>query len=287
MKRAMLVVLLVLAMATTASAYIITVGDRLDYKGQTAYSMGQGGEFKFEVFKNLGTTANPYYGATSSFDLYTFCAQVGQYIKPTMYVTHIDGARNSTGLTLTDFAEYVYWGYTTDQEGGNVVPTRLVGAVDPSAPVNNINSNTDGGTIQWTIWDELGYTFPTGGLAVTPPDPTLYSSWVTQYVTDNAPGGAWYDEKASPFGLDPVAIAWTSDNINDVKNGTWGDEQDQLVIVPGGLPDVPEPTSLAIWAMVGGLGAAGAAFRRRRQNGRTAWSEENRQGIMSIIQGGR
>ena len=49
-----------------------------------------------------------------------------------------------------------------------------------------------------------------------------------------------------------------------------------------GTPPVPEPASLAIWAIAGGLGAAGLSLKRCRQG---RWSDENRQAIMGIVQG--
>jgi len=44
---------------------------------------------------------------------------------------------------------------------------------------------------------------------------------------------------------------------------------------------VPEPASLAVWAL-GGLGAAGLAVRRRKCR-EARWSEENRQAIFAIV----
>jgi hypothetical protein len=76
--------------------------------------------------------------------------------------------------------------------------------------------------------------------------------------------------------------------ILNLRNGYYGSYplgQDQLFLydeATGLSLTTPEPTSLAIWAIAGGLGAAGLRFKRRRQG---RWSDENRQAIMDIVQG--
>ena len=54
------------------------------------------------------------------------------------------------------------------------------------------------------------------------------------------------------------------------------------------LAPVPEPASLIIWGLLG-AGAAGLGVVRRRRRGATGtpWSEENRQAIRRIVDGGR
>ncbi|MGQ9576633.1 MAG: hypothetical protein ACUVUC_15095, partial [Thermoguttaceae bacterium] len=67
------------------------------------------------------------------------------------------------------------------------------------------------------------------------------------------------------------------------------DYQDMVVFIDfqaeGSGSIIPEPTSLAIWGVVG-LGAAGlASLRGRRKLAR--WSDQDRQAIVQLIQGGR
>jgi hypothetical protein len=293
MKRALIAVGLLLALSAVALADV-EVGDRWVYGGQTPYHYLNGGEFQFTLTKNLNyppyaPPANQGFVAGTQSTIYSFCAEIDQYIASPMYVTHLADAWDSDhSHHLTDFAEWVFWGYSTKDEGGNIVADRAGSGNPITKPTLPVLSGSPpsgvavGATIQWTIWHEMQYA-----VSATPPNQALYNAWLAQYAVDNAANGAW-DHYKDTHVDDPVMVAWLSSNYQDVLDGKWGGAQDQVVFIPArALSLIPEPASLAIWAVAGGLGAAGLALKRRRQNSRTRWPEENRQAIMSIIERGR
>jgi len=75
----------------------------------------------------------------------------------------------------------------------------------------------------------------------------------------------------------PVYLGFTVNCANDV---IW-----EPIRLPSDL--IPEPASLLIWSVVGGLGAAGVALKRRRQAKAGRWSDENRQAIFEVVEGRR
>jgi len=280
MKRALLALGLVLALSASASAALVTQGARLDYKGQLRH-LGNGGEFRFEHY--TGTTGN----WAIQDDFITFCGQLGEFISgQTYYVTWVTDSTNSpippsgAQYSLHDFGEWVYWGYKSTLEKGNVVPDRESNTTNPIGTLE-IKHDNKGGLIQWAIWTDMGYSAADisnkGGIAGNP-DLALYTTWQTQYALDNVAGGNWYEWKRTHLNEDPTKIAWLSTVYSDIGKEI-GPAQDQLIFSPGQTGIVPEPASLAIWALAGGLGAMGVALKRRR--GR--WSNENRQAITELV----
>ncbi len=84
-----------------------------------------------------------------------------------------------------------------------------------------------------------------------------------------------------------VVVAFEDLRLDGAGTRCDEDYQDMVVFVDfvkAGSGSIPEPASLLIWSVAGGLAAAGAAIRRRRP---TRWSDENRQAIVGLIEKGR
>jgi hypothetical protein len=79
-------------------------------------------------------------------------------------------------------------------------------------------------------------------------------------------------------GIIPGKHNYVGFTVNCSNDEIWAD-----VPRPTGVV-IPEPASLLIWSVAGGLAAAGAAIRRRRP---TRWSDENRNAIVGLIEKGR
>lgn len=106
------------------------------------------------------------------------------------------------------------------------------------------------------------------------------TGWVNLDGKDSSYRGesTWTFSNDLLVGSTTVVFGFTVNCANEVLLGD--------VPVPLGQPEpVPEPTSLAIWSIIAGLGAAGATVaRRRRTAGRGRWSSESRQAILEIIE---
>jgi hypothetical protein len=315
MLRAIAAGLVVSLLVATASAAVVDVdvGDKLVYTGQS-HAQGQGGEFTFDLFKFNGTASQATPGGSYSWDgtaikITTFCGEIDQYIylNDAAYVTNIDDASNSSLVhSLTDLGEWVFWGYNTDDEGYNIVPD-IAGSSNPidtpvftnppfSGTPPTLTGNQAGGTIQWAIWHDMGFggddygNGTIGGVTLSGAQKAVYSEWRTQYTIDAGSGGVW-DTYKSTLVDDPTKVAWLVSDPSTIFTSDASNRQDQLVFqeVLQSQPPVPEPASLAIWSMIS-LGAAGvtALRRRRRQRGSYGrWSDDNRQAILSVIEGGR
>src|SRR5690606_22241891 len=121
-------------------------------------------------------------------------------------------------------------------------------------------ANVQANQLQLAIWRAMGYTAAEiGGV-----------------------GGGWYDA------YDDLLAGWELDYESDITNNLWSADstgdiwvvnlvgkdsqgqytvnaQDQLIRIPGSDPGavVPEPVSLAVWSVVGIMGACLIARRQR------------------------
>ena len=84
--------------------------------------------------------------------------------------------------------------------------------------------------------------------------------------------------------------AFTSNKVElvqEVDDNAWSTELPERSD-PADLVPVPEPVSIVIWSVAGGVGAAAAlAAKRRRRQVRGRWSEESRRAILDVIEGKR
>jgi hypothetical protein len=262
----LLVLLILLTVVQTASA-AIQVGDKLTYLGQTpGKSYSTGGEFSWTLTTNTNYPGPFVGGATSTF--YSFCAETIQVIASPVYVVKFSSTNSTGAYSLTDKAAWLIY---REGVGGNA-----------AVPTHATLTSTSAGTIQWAIWNEMGYSSP-----FSLPSAALYNSWF-------GPGGAYYADTAwqnkaggaTVAGFSPFAqIAWLSTNYADVPNGK-GHAQDQVVFFSAGrLQEVPEPASIAIWSLLcAGWTGLAVVRRRNRLTSRPGWSPENRQAILSIVE---
>jgi hypothetical protein len=152
--------------------------------------------------------------------------------------------------------------------GGNaLVPTRDALTEDKARAV------------QYGIWINMGYQ-TTEIFGLNNPAQYLYDSWF-------ALGGAYDNDWAwqnKPVIAGDDFVPFVQLALLSGTSGGFPYAQEQAIFnTAGSLPDVPEPASIAIWALIGGMGAAGVAMKRRK-NRHGRWSDENRQAIMSIIE---
>jgi hypothetical protein len=282
MKRLAAICVLILLLASSNASAItdvgVTLGDQLHFVGSSywgdktglnanaLWGYFPGGEFKFQ-----DVTANIYFT--------TFCAEITENIWENSAYTYTVSNISSTGssskpVVLSDFGKWIYWGYQTNNDFGKLVPSKA--GITPS-----LNSEIRGSEVQYALWRQMGYSD-------SEIQAEIGSLWATynwaavklQYYSDIGSWTSAYNGDAAWNSLTAAqkpGVAWLT--LND--NGG-GPAQDQFILVAGDLPAVPEPTSLAIWAIAGGLGAAGLSFKRRRQG---RWSDDNRQAIMDIVQG--
>lgn len=250
-----------------ASAYRNVSGFTRNYpdgSGESLQGKSPGGEFKFLV-----TEQHP--GSMSDLDdsenyLVTFCAEVNEYI-------YYDSVYQVTEI-ITDadeFASWIFWGYTSANEHGNVIPDRVS---DPSS-TQYMDSKAEARDVQAAIWRALGRNKYSGWI-----DDGLYSDWETAYGLDVA-NNVW------PLDDGDSGIAVL---LREVGGDDLEPAQDQWVFVETGGGDIiPEPASVAIWSLIALTFAAGmgAVRRRRAAAGRGRWSPTSRQAICEMIERGR
>ena len=239
---------------------------------------------------------SPYTTLVDKF--YTFCVETEAFTPGDAYDVQGLGieARN-TNKVLTGYGAWVY-----DKFRLNVV----------AATLNPRNATTDAekktlGAYQLALWAGMvGWTdvnsngnFDTSeplgavGLTTSAYYARFGASWTdlseAARLTQIADAGLSY----AAFLLDDAYWAvdgasewamlrtWNYYQCINVQGDLGNARQDQMLYYggPGGV--VPEPVSLAIWGVAGGLGAMGLSLRRRRSR----WSDENRQAIVDIVEG--
>ncbi len=153
-------------------------------------------------------------------DFITFCCELGQFISDdVVYTVSAIATQNTTGYTLGGQAAYLY---TQFREG--------------TLANFDYSSTNDANGLQYGIWLGMGYTPGVGPLTGTAASYSAYwnpTSWLAGFTS------------------------WGANNIGNVRVMQFGNNQDQLVLVP-------EPGSIMIWSLMG-AGVAGAFYSRRRK----------------------
>lgn len=248
-----------------------------------------GGAFLGKVYSDL----NPSGGQVDT--IYTFCLELNQGIwvsDPTLAPPDNDirykvaGLGNTTSegktLNLNGFGAWLFYEFSTGKNGAGgagVIPTY------------GFLTTQQAGAIQFGLWKDLGYTNDEISAAVAG-----YSGWGTTDLTAyQAILNDWQDDYNADRAFQTASIPLV--RVAQMQ-GPYGFEQygfdpgpaqDLGVLVTGSElggrpPIVPEPTSIVVWTLAAGLGAAGSVAARRR---RTRWSEDSRRAILGIIEGGR
>jgi hypothetical protein len=298
--------LVAIVLVPTAAFAALQINDDVQIKRPTAWTpsggYGSGGPFQLDFYTDpTHSTAvyTPHGGGGKIDQVYSFCAERWEYISlDGWYNIGSDGIQSVGGTRqLTGYAAWVYdtWlnhasyqGFTKDNN-------------------NLFQQAIWAGMVYWNDANKNGVR-DEGEYAAVGSAPQPYGSYP-------ATGGSefeitnWNPYTAIWDGTTMFNISWAEfrDNVTwqgispgDDLNGfqrllTTGDfrllnldipidqqKQSQLFLSAGSLTLVPEPASLLIWSVAGGLAAAGAAVRRRRP---TRWSKQNRQAIHEIIRG--
>lgn len=205
----------------------LQVGNWISLHWESGQYASPGGAFRVNVYadEESKTVINTFA---------TFCTELEQHIRlgRRYEVTNI-GDTNTSGRSLSEFGKWLFYGFSTDLESGDVVPE--YGDLSPATA----------GAIQYGLWNDLGYTD-----AQIP----WNSSTELAFAEDVA---AW----RSVYETDPGWIH--HGDVKIAQLGLGGGNQDQAVYIPAGSLSVPEPASLAVWSLLAGFLAAGAKFRCR------------------------
>ena len=226
-------------------------GGRADYTQLSAYSAGQGGEFRIEPDTGF-TLSNSAYadttknqgGVAGSFQ--SFCLEVTEYIYDNSYIkvseTFVNGnpgshaykGSESGGDDLDPETAWLYTQFAT----GQLTDYAYTGTVD------GLNRSQTAGALQRLIWateEEGGNDFmsPFKGISLNDAQRSLITDWETAYL-----GSGW-------SGIGNVRVLQL---YGSYSNGEYSCiRQDQLYLVP-----VPGAVLLGLL----GLGAAGIKLRK-------------------------
>jgi hypothetical protein len=249
---AMLVVLCANAVPAIASVEV-SVGDKLNlYRGNGTL----GGEFYVDILKPDTETTSPY-------DFGTFCVQLSEHIqvsssgtKHTYEVLDISLSTLPGGSGSANLGSFAAWLYT-------------MYCANPAM----ITSSALGNTMQAGIWLSMGYTLPTGFTGYGYATNATLQGWHAAYVSD-VDNDLWGTDPGGTFNAATLNFGTFTGDVKIMSLGTRytsgphsgqvkTHNQDQLVKMPpppGGNVPVPEPTSVAVWALlsicVGGLTSA-------------------------------
>lgn len=293
-------ILLVLAVAglllvPTHAFATVAVNDDIQISLWAERPSGQSqGPFWVQIFEDDANTVSP---GDSKQEFLTFCAEQTQYFSPGS-TYNIDGITTDStiGKTLTGYTAWVYDSF------------KALAAGDSGAPWNQSNgpTATAPGSFTWghvmnlyqnAVWAGMR----TGGATYLSQigdgsaEKTVYVGAGTDYETIGIStkdflGSTW---GSTTSGADEAGkLAYVGNyRVLNIQTGGDGDAQDQVFLGESeGSAPIPEPASLAIWSMLslGAAAASGLARRRRRRGiGHSRWSDDNRQAILSVIEGDR
>lgn len=171
----------------------------------------------------------------------SFCVELEEYVSfDTIYVVENIALKTNRGnRTLQAFTAWLYNSYLDQTLTGITYASPTAQEASPTAQEAN--------TLQYAIWKSMGYS-----------DAAIGLSWSATYNPLLAAKG-W----ANAF----TASGWSGTGNIRIMNlrtfdsaGYTGYAQDQLVRVPGSLP---EPMSLVVWSFLGAVGAL-VGYRSRR-----------------------
>jgi hypothetical protein len=190
----------------------------------------------------------------------TFCVQIEEYIRFNHDYKVVGVSKTTLGTGSRALTSFAAWLFDRYQNGISGVGPALDGFnfLNAYGQLNMSAANIQANQLQLAIWSAMGYTpGEIGGV-----------------------GSGWYSA------YDDLLAGWEADFQSDVTNNVWsgtGDvwvvnlvgkdssgqytvnAQDQLIRIPSPDPGavVPEPVSLAVWSVVGIMGACLIARRQR------------------------
>ena len=278
---------------------LVASGDYLGFTlNNCIYYVDQGetgGEFNVTVYNSAQTPVN----GNSSF--FTFCADpVTDWSSGQLYKVTSISDTNHNGLSLTPFAQWVYFEYRLGDTNSATTNPSGVGLNYNSQYVLGHNTGITAeiaGAIQQVVWVGEGYN-PWGVLGYGP-SPTASLDYSDAAIASLVSG--WYKDYTKEMNEYDNDQSGTTSDILDYANflseqkylsiakltdGSGDPAQNQLVLglylpTTNDADSVPEPTTLAIWGIGAGLVGAGAMRRRKQPRGR--WSEDDRQAILQVI----
>ena len=159
----------------------------------------------------------------------SFCVELEEYVNfNTIYVVENIALKTNQGnRTLQSFTAWLYNSYLDQTLSG-------FNFASPTAQ--------DANTLQYAIWKSMGYS-----------DAAIGASWSATYNPLLA-GKGWANAFAASTWSGTGNIYIMNLRTFDSAGRYTGYAQDQLVRVPGSLP---EPMSLAVWSFLGAVGGAG------------------------------
>lgn len=208
----------------------------------------------------------------------SFCVEINEHFSSGSFydVRSITGGSIGTARTLSGYAAWVYETFSDN------------------VTLNNVGSiaAADLANYQRAIWAGMS-----GTLGQTPG--TAGSEFLVN--VDSAAFNALGIGYTQNFLSAANKLAWANDanataatmlatlngyKVLNLQSDIGGNAQDQIIVKQSSAGIVPEPTSLAVWSILGGAAAGIAAHKRRRRLPTGRWSDRNRESILSIIDSG-
>jgi hypothetical protein len=245
-----------------------------------SYTNG-GGPFKAELFDDTLSTVSGHGSDLPYATFLTFCVQHGENLATWNNLDSLNPYSLATNRYLTGYAAWAYEKFVNS----------------PLSSVANVGTanSLDLTAYQFAIWGGMVNLNPASNTAVAVAAQIGVSGLSETDFSANVP--AWGNTVLNLLqakGLDYATFAgsgWTGGvldlhnyKIMNLSNGGGTGTQDQI-IVPAGSLDVPEPASLAVWSILAGGAAGLSVARRRRATARGRWSNDNREAILSVIEG--
>lgn len=285
---------LVFFVASQASAAVV-VND--DVKMTTGINSGAqsgsggGGPFLAQIYADApNTTVDTTPAAGPIAEFYTFCVQHSENLATWNNLDGLTaGSTVGTPRLLTGYAAWAYNKFTVDSintpgVGAGQIGSSAVADVDKLIGYQKaiwagmINGPLASATSQIGTASSDNNVGGTGGLSGG-----VYAAAGVQWSDFIA--GTWqgYNSVSDPTGSIRAGLIGNA-LIMNLSNGSGTPTQDMVIVNAGSL-GVPEPASLAVWSILAGGAAGLSVARRRRAATRGRWTDDNREAILSVIEG--
>ena len=224
-----------------------------------------GGPFQIEIFDDGRPIADALHqGPSIRGPRTTFCVETQDSISfsPGWYNVYSVTMTNSQNRNLKGYAAWVYDVWRAKEGSIASAADKMAFQKAIWAGISSGAVNTSGSEYYAEYGSNITVWTPYQGLGTSNNIDIDYAT----FVAANGLGGNGLNYTADYYFVDL---------------GSSGGAQAQFLNGPE-FPGIPEPASLIIWSVAGGLGAAGLGLRKRP---RGRWSDENRQAIMDVVKG--